>query len=126
MTDALINVDSVLIWGLKQATGVEVYPIQAEEGASAPYVVYNRISDRLQDRTQTTGGATHLGRFQITHVATSFAGLRTLVSAVQGYLENNQTDFSASLTDDLHIEDKEDENIFTAVKDFFIQWKSSI
>lgn len=125
MTDALINVDSVLIWGLKAATGVEVYPMKAEEGAGASYVTYNRISDRLQDRGQTTGGNLHLGRFQFTMVAASFGDLRTLVSAVQGYLENNQSDFSASIADQLHIEDKEAEDIYTAVKDYFIQWHSS-
>jgi hypothetical protein len=120
-----MNMDSVLIWGLKAATGAEVYPLKAEEGASAPYITYNRISDRLQDRSQRTGGSLHFTRVQITHVATSFANLRTLVDAVQTYLEGNQTDFSASLTSDVHLEDKEAEDIFTAVKDYFIQWKSN-
>jgi hypothetical protein len=124
MTNAAINVDSVLIWGLKAATGVEVYPNGVEEGAGSSYITYKRISDRLQDRSQATGGGLHLGRFQITHVAASFDALRTLVTNVQGYLENNQTDFSVSLADDLHIENKEAEDIYTAVKDYFIQWKS--
>ena len=124
MTNAAINVDSVLIWGLRGATGVEIYPNGVEEGAASSYVVYNRISDKLQDRAQTTGGGLHLGRFQFTMVAPTFGGLRTLVSSLEGYLENNQSDFSASIASDLHVEDKEAEDIYTAVKEFFLQWKS--
>lgn len=120
-----MNMDSVLIWGLKQATGAEVYPSKPEVGATVPYVFYNRISDRLQDRSHKTGGSLHFTRIQVTHVASSFTNLRTLVDVVQTYLEGNQTDFSAALVDDVHIEDKEAEDIFTAVKDYFIQWKSN-
>ena len=125
MTDVAIDVDSVLIWGLKAATGVEVYPNKPDEGATAPYVSYKRISDHIQDRVQGGGGSLHLGRFQITHVGSSFAGLRTLVNSVQSYLEGNNTNFSASLSADVHLEDKEAEDIYTAMKDYFIQWKQS-
>ncbi len=124
MTDVAINLDSVLIWGLKGATGVGVYPIKANEGVGGSYVSYTRISDNVQDRVQGKGGSIHFTRIQITHVATTFETLRTLVSSVQTFLEGNNTEFSASIMADVHIEDREADDIYTAVKDYFIQWKS--
>jgi hypothetical protein len=125
MTNAAINVDSVLIWGLKAATGVEVYPFKQPEGTPAPFVTYRFVSDLLQDTSQNTGGSIHLGRIQITHVHSSLSGLRSLVDSVRGFLNNNQTDFQASLVDGNQIDDKESDNVFYTVKDYRLQWKSS-
>jgi hypothetical protein len=125
MTDVAIDVDSVLIWGLKAQTGADVQPNGVEEGTTAPYIVYKRISDRIQDRAHGQAGAIHLGRFQFTMVASSFGNLRTLVSSVGAFLEGNTTNFSASLSDDLHFEDKEAEDIYVAVRDYIIQWRQA-
>jgi len=125
MTNTAINVDSVLIWGLKSATGVEVYFAKQPEGTSPPFVTYRFVSDRLQDRGQVTAGSMHLGRVQITHVHNSLSNLRTLVNSVRGFLENNQTDFQCSMVEGTHLDDKESDNVFYTIKDYLIQWKSS-
>ncbi len=125
MTDAAIDIDSVLTWGLKGATGVEVFFAKQPEGYPAPYVTYRIVSDLLQDRTTIHRGSIHLGRVQITHVHSSLSGLRILVNAVVAYLDNNQTDFETALVDGNQIEDKELDNVFYTVKDYRIQWKSN-
>jgi hypothetical protein len=51
--------------------------------------------------------------------------MRTLVGDVQTYLEANTTDFAQALSAGTHFEGKQDENAFTTVKDWFIQWKSN-
>lgn len=125
MTNAAINVDSVLTWGLMSATGVDVYFAKQPEGKTPPFVTYRFVSDRMQDRSQGMAGSMHLGRVQITHVHTSISGLRSLVDSVRGFLENNQTDFQCALVEGTQIDDKESDNVLYTIKDYLIQWKSS-
>jgi hypothetical protein len=62
MTDLAINMDSVLIWGLKSATGAEVYPILAPIGSQPPFIAVTRISDIIQDNSFTGQGEGHCCR----------------------------------------------------------------
>jgi hypothetical protein len=117
-----MDMPKVLAWNLAE-TGAGVYPFQKPEDATLPALAYNRISDRVQDKNHSAGGALHLARVQITHVASTPDGAFSLVDSVQTLLEGNKTDFSASLSADVHIENQEAEDIFTVMKEYLIQYK---
>lgn len=118
-----MNMQSVLAWGLVGATGAKVYPNQKPEGVSLPAVVYQMIDDPMQDGNHSAGGSIHLSRVQITHIASTYDAMRTLVSQVQTYLEGNSTDFEVAYSDGLYLENKEAEDVHVAQKGYFIQWK---
>ena len=126
MTNAAINVDEALQWGLIRTLGenVGVHFAKQPEGTLPPFVTYRFISDRLQDRSTTMAGSMHIGRVQITHVHNNIVGLRSLVNSVMGFLENNQTDFQCSLVEGTNIDDKESDNVLYTIKDYTIQWKA--
>ena len=114
---------SVLAWGLRGATGADVYPFQKPVGANLPAIVYNTISDFVQDKNAVGEGALHLSRVQITHVASTPDAVISMVNTVQSYLEGNKVDFSASLSASVHIERQEAEDVFVVIKEYFIQFK---
>lgn len=104
--------------------GANVYAIERPADSPLPTLVYRTISDEIQDKNHDGAGQLHYARVQITHVATTPSGLFSLVSQVQGRMEANKTNFSASISTTVHLENKEADNIYSTTKDYFVQYKS--
>jgi hypothetical protein len=112
------DIDTTLVNVLETITGVKVYVLEKPVEATLPAVVYMRVS-RKNFMTHT--GATDIKRdwMQITHIATTYSGLKSLVTAVESKLIGNHTDFEISIPTDSLKEFKED-GLYVAVRDFFI------
>lgn len=119
MTDAL----STLAWGLKSATGLDVYPAPKPVDAPVPCLTYQVVSDPMQDQNHSAGASIHLTRVQIGHVG-DYETIRPYVNTVQSFLEGNKTDFLAALSDGVYLEIKEGEDLWVLVKGYFIQWRA--
>jgi len=119
MADAM----STLIWKLHAATGLNVYPAPKPQGASAPCLTVQMISDPMQDGNHQSGASIHRSRVQIGHVG-NYETIRPYVQTVQTYLEGNKTDFLSALSDGVYLENKEAEDIWSLVKGYFIQWRA--
>lgn len=119
MADAL----STLAWGLKRATGLEVYPAPKPKSASTPCLAYQIISDPMQDHNHSAGASIHMTRVQISHIG-NYEVIRPYVQTVQTYLEGNKTDFLAALSDGIYLERQEAEDLWVLIKGYFIQWKA--
>jgi hypothetical protein len=92
---------------------------QSAENTPAKYLIYQKIAER--DTVSMMGRAdTTRSRFQIRHVADTQANLVTMINDVRDKLVGNRTDFQAALASEIHIEDKEADGVFTAIKDYFI------
>ena len=118
-----MNMDNALQSGLSTGTGAIVYPLMVKQETTLPALAYRRISDRLIDNAHGYGNRGHLHevRLQITHVASSYAGLRTLVDATRTALDG--CGFSAVTETAIQIEDRETDGVYTSIKDYFIQYK---
>lgn len=119
MTDAI----STLVWGLANATGLQVYPAPKPEGATLPCLTFQIISDPVQDHNHSAGASIHLTRVQINHIG-DYESTRPYVQTVQNYLEGNKTDFLAAMSDGIYQEVYEGEDIWSLIKGYFIQWKA--
>jgi hypothetical protein len=77
---------------LKDAAGVaalvagRVYPLQAPQNATAPFIVYQRISSR---RVRSVDGPSGLAqpRIQVDAYAATYAGAKALASAIRTALD---------------------------------------
>lgn len=118
-----MDMSASLAWLLAQ-TGAKIYPLERKIDSTLPALVYRTISDQIKDTNHSVAGSIHRSRVQITHVASTYPDLVTLVGQVRALLEGNRTTFSAALASDVHVEDKEADGIFTAVKDYMIFWKA--
>ena len=117
-----MNMPAVLS-GILATTGASIFPLLRPADSQLPALAFKTISDNLQDKNHKGAGSLHLARVQITHVADSMDGLQTLLNQVQTLLEGNKTDFSASLSSSVHIEDKEpDAEIYTGIVDYMVQY----
>ena len=117
-----INVDKVLVSLLEtNIPGVKVWALEKPKEAAVPALVYKRVSSRSY---VYHGGQLDVVRdwIQITHVASTYAELRTLVDNVEAQLIGNTTNFSVSLPSDTHVEFKED-TLYFANRDYFIFYK---
>lgn len=114
---------STLIWGLKVATGLEVYPAPKPVGADAPCITVQMISDPMQDHNHSAGASIHMTRVQIGHVG-DWEVVRPYVQTVQNYLEGNKTDFLSAISDGVYQEVQEAEDLWTLIKGYYIQWKA--
>lgn len=114
---------STLIWKLKQQTGLEVYPAPKPVGASTPCLTVQMISDPMQDHNHQAGAAIHMSRVQIGHIG-DWETARPYVQTVQNYLEGNNTDFLAALSDGIYREVQEAEDLWTLIKGYYVQWKA--
>ena len=119
MTDVM----STLIWKLKQATGLEVYPAPKPIKASTPCLTVQMISDPMQDHNNQAGASIHMSRVQIGHIG-NYSTIRPYIQTVQTYLEGNHTDFLACLSDGIYIETQEAEDLWSLIKGYFIQWRA--
>lgn len=119
MADAL----STLIWGLKAATGLEVYPAPKPIDASTPCLTVQMVSDPMQDHNHSAGAAIHRSRVQIGHIG-DYQIIRPYIQTVQNYLEGNNTDFQSAMSDGVYLETKESEDLWSLIKGYFIQWKN--
>ena len=113
---------STLIWKLKAATGLEVYPAPKPVSASVPCLTVQMISDPMQDGNHSAGGSIHFSRIQIGHIG-DYEVARPYVQTVQNYLEGNKTDFLSALSDGIYQEIQDAEDLWSIVKGYFIQWK---
>jgi hypothetical protein len=113
---------STLIWGLKAATGLEVYPAPKPVGARVPCLTVQVISDPMQDHNHSAGASIHMTRVQIGHIG-DYELARTYIQTVQAYLEGNKTDFLAALSDGIYLERQEAEDLWSLIKGYYIQWK---
>jgi len=114
---------STLIWGLKAATGLEVFPAPKPAGASVPCITVQTISDPMQDHNHSAGASIHMSRVQISHIG-DWETVRPYVQTVQNYLEGNKTDFLSAISDGIYIERQEAEDLWTLIKGFYVQWKA--
>lgn len=106
--------------------GVSVYQDKVmldPDQTPATYLIYKKIAER--NWTATNGSRVGLtrSRFQITHVADTNAARATLVQNVKNALMSNIANFNGVEASDVHMEDREDKSIFTAVKDYYIWFK---
>lgn len=118
MTDVM----SVLIWRLKAATGLEVYPAPIPTEAIPPCLSVQMISDPMQDNNNQAAGQIHKSRVQIGHIG-DYKVIRPYVQTVQNYLEGNKTDFLSCLSGGNYQEIHDADNLWSLVKDYLIQWK---
>ena len=105
--------------------GYIVYRDQANitpEKTPASYLIYRKISEK---DFVAHGGRIGLDRcrFQITHVSDGLVNREAMVQAVKSALLGNKTNFNAVEATEIHIEDKEADKVFTAVKDYLIWFK---
>jgi hypothetical protein len=114
---------STLIWGLKAATGLEVYPAPKPANASVPCLTVQIISDPMQDHNHSAGASIHFSRIQVGHIG-DWEVARPYVQTVQTYLEGNKTDFLAAISDSTYFERQEAEDLWSLIKGYFIQWKA--
>lgn len=119
MTDAV----STLIWKLYEWTGYPVFPAPKPEGVSTPCLTIQVISDPMQDDNHSAGASIHMSRVQITHIGT-YEQARPLVQTVQNQLEGNKTDFLSARSSGFYLEQYEGEDVWSLMRDYFIQWKS--
>jgi hypothetical protein len=119
MADAL----SVLAWGLRGATGLQVYPAPKPEGVTLPCLTYQVISDPMQDHNHSAGASIHMTRVQINHIG-NYEDVRPYVQTVQNFLEGNKTDFLSAISDGIYREVWEGEDIWSLIRGYFIQWKA--
>ena len=117
-----MNMLSVLA-GRLGSTGASVFPLLRPADSQLPALVYRRISDNIQDKNHDGTGHLHLARVQITHITDSMDKLQTLLDQVQTILEGNKTDFSASLSSDVHIENQEAIDRYVGIVDYWVQYK---
>ena len=115
-----MNIDTTLASAILSQTGLTPYPLQKPEEVN-PAVVYRRISDRVTDNALEGLGHHHNVRFQITHVHTSYAGLRTLVNNVRTAITTISSAPAVETT--IQLENKEADGIYVSIKDYFIFFK---
>lgn len=118
MADAL----STLIWGLKGATGLDVYPAPKPADVSTPCLTVQIVSDPMQDHNHTAGASIHMSRVQIGHVG-DYETIRPYVNTVQAYLEGNKTNFLSARSDGIYLETREGEDLWSLIRGYYIQWK---
>lgn len=84
-----------------------IYPALAPQGATLPYVVYERIST---PRVRGLDGTSGLGapRFQITSWAESYSGAKALADAVRDALDDYSGTVGTAILDDAFIDDEGD------------------
>jgi hypothetical protein len=114
---------STLIWKLKAATGLEVYPAPKPANASTPCLTVQMISDPLQDHNHQAGASIHMSRVQIGHIG-DYEEARPYVQTVQNYLEGNKTDFSSAISDGIYLERQDAHELWILVKGYYVQWKA--
>jgi hypothetical protein len=119
MTDVM----STLIWKLKSATGLNVFPAPKPVGASTPCLTVQMISDPMQDHNNQSGASIHMSRVQIGHIG-NYNVIRPYIQTVQTALEGNHTDFMSCLSDGIYIETQEANDLWSLIKGYFIQWKA--
>lgn len=119
----MADVLSTLIWTLKAATGLEVYPAPKPIDKPTPCLTVQMISDPMQDHNHSAGASIHKSRVQIGHIG-DYVTIRPYVQTVQTYLEGNKTDFLSAQSDGIYLERKESEDIWSLVRGYFIQWKA--
>ena len=119
MADAM----STLIWKLRAATGLEVYPAPKPVRASVPCLTVQMISDPMQDHNHSAGASIHSSRVQIGHIG-DYETIRPYVQTVQTYLEGNRTDFLSAQSDGIYNEQQEADDLWLLIKGYFLQWKA--
>jgi hypothetical protein len=113
------DVDGVLKSELS-SLGVKVYALKRPVDSPLPCLVYRRVSE-LDYMVHSGAIGLAKNRFTIIHVASSYAGLRTLVDSVRTKLiGSNNANFNAVSPSEVDFENEEAPNIYTATKDFFI------
>jgi hypothetical protein len=117
MADASQSLKSVL-----SSLGYAVYKDKvtlSAEKTPAKYLIYQKIGERnivsMQGRADT-----NRSRYQIRYVADTQANLEAMIETVRNALVGNRTDFQCALASEIHIENKEAEGVYTAIKDYFV------
>ena len=114
----MADVDTTLK-SLLSTLGVKVYALRRPSDSSLPCLVYRRVGEK---NYISHSGATDLSRYriQITHVASTFTTLRSLVKDVKTALIGNVINFNATIPTEIQIEDEEAPNVLTSTKDYLI------
>lgn len=114
---------STLIWRLKQATGLEVFPAPKPVNASVPCLTVQMVSDPMIDHNHSAGASIHKSRVQIGHIG-DYNTIRPYVQTVQTYLEGNRTDFISAMSDGIALERQEAEDMWVLIRGYYVEWKA--
>lgn len=117
-----INLDKTLKTLLEtNITGLKVWALEKPKEAALPTVVYKRVSRR---NYMSHSGIADLKRdwIQITHIASTYDSLRTLVANVESQLIGNSTSWNISIPNDNLVEFKQD-GLYFANRDYLIFYK---
>jgi len=118
-----MDMDSALTIALRSATSLPVYALKSPSGAIAPFVIYQEISETQMDTNHNGVGTVYQTRVQITHVAKTYSSLKSVVELVRnGILAS--TSFLYVLPTSISYKRKEDNDIFTAIRDYMISWRN--
>lgn len=119
MTDIYSTITTIL----RAATNAKVYWPRHPRNAGLPLVSWDFITDEGKDITHSQSASLRERRLRVIHVASTEAGLVTLENEIRTALEGNRTDITCARASSSTPSNQEDENIFSLVKDYLVNFK---
>jgi hypothetical protein len=110
-----MNLLQVLKTTLESDTGVSCYGLEKPPTAPLPAIVITLVAEN-QLITHSGDRDFRTARVQLTLIASSIAGIVTLVEDVRDSLNANKTDFNVSLPLETRIDNKEDDLLYSILE----------
>ncbi len=107
---------------LESGTTADVYGLEKPIEAPVPAIVYTIISER-QLISHSGDEKFRTARVQLTNIASSIAGIVSLVEAVRTTLNANTSNWEVSLPLETRIDNKED-NLYYSILEYYITYKA--
>jgi hypothetical protein len=114
-----MNLDQTLKSVIQAATGFPVYALEKPVEKTVPAVVYKIIADMPILATDATDTKLSWARVQLTHVADTYAKLKSLVEDTETVMFAKTTDWQVSVPLSTKLEDKED-NLYYSIREYSI------